>query len=485
MLAITNTNNIGGVLSLTTNYSFTNKKGIPGLLFTPFIGDSDNTIQYIIFTEFKKKLMKSGNPLSLVDHFCVISLTDEIYSNKLKIGKIEYLIGPVNDIHFKYLAMNHYFPHFELKPHKCILSNDSISQITSFVNSFIKDPSFNYDVITIDPFGSKDIDDAFSYVDSNNFIIHIADPNKINHLIDLSKYYDMYTSIYEGDKVYHLLPLELSTNLLSLIANTVRSVISIHFQVINKNEVIITNIQRRNVYITKNMTYDEASHDDSILPMFNLIKQISGIYSKTIEDMHDMIELMMLLTNHLIGNFLVNKKMNPLFRAFQHNEQDLNNQFNAFACYSFTNNQHALLGLSNYVHFTSPIRRSADYYTHQLLLNTLYGEEITYKINETDLIKMNDILFKIKLISNKCNMIYLANKIINGNIYRCLLQAQFTRDNFVIYKWYICDYNMSFYVKMNKNIAPSLSNKYNYYDLILYKLTIGKIHVDKIFFELI
>ena len=115
MLAITN-NVIGGVLSLTTTCTFTNKKGIPGLLFTPFIGDNN----YIIFTEFKRKKQKSNDEYAHTDHFCTITLTDDLFANKLQIGRINEIIGPVTDMNAKIASLYHYFPKFELKNHSII-----------------------------------------------------------------------------------------------------------------------------------------------------------------------------------------------------------------------------------------------------------------------------------------------------------------------------------------------------------------------------
>ena len=112
MLAL-QTNVIGGVLSLTTTCIFTNKKGVPGLLFTPFGGD----VNYIIFTEFKRKKQKSSDQFANIDHFCSVSLTNELFANKIQIARIERIIGPVTDMSAKSTILYQYFPNFELRVH--------------------------------------------------------------------------------------------------------------------------------------------------------------------------------------------------------------------------------------------------------------------------------------------------------------------------------------------------------------------------------
>jgi rRNA processing protein Gar1 len=480
MLTIT-TNTIGGVLSLSSVYSFINEKNVPGLIFTPLDSSLLGDEQFIVFSEFKKKMSKNGNPLANIDHFCTITVTDKIYANKLRIGRIDKIIGPVTDQSAKYTIIKYYMPFVEVKQHNIKYDTEQMQLVKDFIDNLSVDNSFTTDAISIDPVGCKDIDDAYSYIDENNFVIHIADPNKISHIMPLDQYYDMYTSVYFGNYTYHLLPIELSEDMLSLIAGKVRPVVSVHFTIDKGTNIVkISSIVRRNICISKNLSYDEADRMEMIQPMMQLTKRIAKNMSVT--DTHIMIEVLMLLTNNLIGEYLVNKNIKPLFRVFT--EQMTN------AEYSFEYNTHSKLNLKNYTHFTSPLRRVADYYTHQLVLETL--NEKCMSINLSDKIgKINDTIKLLKIISNKHKHIYISEQIVSSEIYECklldLLPIYNNEEKLIghLYKWYICRFDLSFYVKvLSDDIHKGLKCN-EIYDLHLYKLTVGKKHLDKIYFEIV
>lgn len=456
------TNYIMGVLCLKSNCTFMNSKKVPGLLFTPFMDSS----QFIIFTEFKSKLIKKKDLNAYVDHYCLIQLTSDLYCDKIRIGKIYKIIGPISDSKLKYEIINYYYPNLYFESSKLLIDSDQLIIIKNYIDSLQVDMNFNYDVISIDPIGCRDIDDAFSYIDENNFVIHIADVNKINHLINLNQYYDMITSVYFADKTYNMLPEELSTNLLSLIQYNIRPVISIHFR-LDK----IIDIRRRNVYITKNITYDEANNDINIEPIKKLVSKCADKYNKIINDSHIMVEVMMLMTNHLLGEYITINGTKALYRVFDAN-------ISTFAKYSFESDTHDLLNIKKYIHFTSPLRRTADYYNHQSLIKIL-GDNIYNEYHINDINKMNDTLEKIKIVSNKQKMMFICDKIVNGSIYKCLLKDKINN----VYKWYIYDYDLTFYVRVNEAIKYNIEINNNY-NLKLFVLANNKLYLNKIYFEL-
>jgi hypothetical protein len=481
MEIIQSTNNkilpIGGIVILNTSYIFKDSKNRNGYVFVP---NYDNSKQYMLFTD-KINLSDKTNI------YATVNLTNNYYkTNNLNIllVTLHEIIGPVVILENQHKSLLYCDKKYNIKPknfNQTISDNHKI-MLDQFTNNLSCDNIEH--IISIDPINCLDIDDAVSYIDENNFAIHIADPNKYNQIMDLNQYYNNYTSIYFGNKTYHLLPTELSTNYISLIANKIRPVISIYFDITDKP--IIKSICRQNVIVKKNMSYDEANlliNDDKTLvhKLFNIAKKLVPFYycnnDKILLDTHDMIELFMLLTNHKLGEYLTSNYDNNmiLYRSC----------FNNISSYGH-DNIHDKLKLTNYVHFTSPIRRTADYIIHQLLLNVLYGEVITLHIPNLD--TYNDTLSSIKFASNKSKYFQIASLIENGNVYKCKLINVINNS----FEWFIMDYNLKFrcdichsdfidtHIDFIKNLMLN-----NVYDIKLYKTINNKLQTPKIMFEFI
>jgi len=466
---------ISGIILIKTNYSFrSNDK--PGYIFAPLNNLNKN---YIIFSN--SKVLKSSND----NLYCIISLTEKKLFNNIQIAKLENIIGPVNLLSNQIDSLLYYSDQFQIKKYNNIIEPG----IFTIYNNLLNDLKVNndYDVISIDPLNCRDIDDAVSYIDENNFIIHIADPNKFHEIYPLTDYYNNYTSLYLQLKTLHLLPEMLSTNIISLIENTIRPVISIYFRIENDIPEILS-IKRQNIKITKNMTYDEADNyinkENIINNLFKIGKKLENIYyteDKILKDSHDMVELFMLLTNHKIGEFITNNINNSnnkiLYRTVIDNQ----------GVYSWNNLLHDKLNIYNYVHFTSPIRRTADFITHQLLLKCLnYEVNNEYKI--TDIDTYNNYLSNIKLISNRAKYLTVADKIINGNQYNCKL-IKINETNFT---WYIHDFDIKFTCEFCKPEFINQFEKFIFslkinesYNIKLYKIFVTKFKIIKLMFEFV
>ena len=496
---------LGGILLLNNKVRvIDNSSKKEGLMFNSLIGN----LQYVVFSDIKKNLVKKNkhnDNEEITDLYVVIEDTNELYLNKIKIGRIVKIIGPITDINARqnillYTDVN---VQLNLDLYNNKIELDEIYNLIDDLENKV-DELFNYNVYSIDPIGCKDIDDAITYVNENKFIVHIADPNILNNVLDLNQYYDNCSSIYlDGDtetesKTYHLLPNSISTNCLSLIKGKSRSVISTEIEFIDGLPVI-TNIVRRIIKITQNLSYDEANvmlnENNDITNLFELSKKLEPLYFKDMEinmndvsfikktiliDTHDMVQLYMLVTNHLIGKYLAtNEKVKDkiIYRTCT--------QTNLNAMYSHENIGHAILQMNDYIHFTSPIRRVADYINHQLLLETLSWDNLN-KYN-TNIQRINKYTKFIKKIGNMSRYISVANKIINGNTYSCKLMTIKQDENNLLFRWYVNDFHLNIECRYKNEFIKDIIVGLNInetYNIKLFSLISGKIHNIKIYFEM-
>lgn len=246
------------------------------------------------------------------------------------------------------------------------------------------------EIITIDPKGCKDFDDAISYEkknDMNIITIYIANVPLFLEENNLWKYIGKrYTSIYMPNKNIPMLPKIFSENYCSLKENENRYVFQINFHI--KNDKIIFEEYFPSIKkITKNYEYEESDLKSN--KMYQKIIDITNKL-KPIKDSHELIEYWMIQTNQSLS-----KKLRKGYkRITQKNETNI-----PFFEYSGNyvsikeEGDHYFLGL--YSHITSPIRRIVD------LLNLTYLQEETMK---TENIKICDS-FSIEKINEEMNMV--------------------------------------------------------------------------------
>ena len=318
---------------------------------------------------------------------------------------------------------------------------------------------YPYKVITIDPNGSVDLDDGFSFSYNNDFWnldIHIADPvswfnfsNPKFHqifkelLVRLQSCY-LTQSQSNNEEPTHLLPANV-VNLISLLEiksdSNIKSRRAITFQFqISKHDLQIVYFKITPTHLTdiKNYTYSE--YDEYINSVFNtelkkeLVKLSNGlrdliglsvqIYPDVNDDddiSHRMIEMFMILTNWKGGNYLIHNlaKTNIIIRT--QDKKDLGEDFDIqtvpeyarpylsssanYISYNVSQSQtHYSLGISNYAHLSSPMRRFIDMLNHL----EFYGIDIkciTRLDLDMDMDKINSQIKNQKKISNGWNLV--------------------------------------------------------------------------------
>lgn len=347
----------------------------------------------------------------------------------------------------------------------------------------IKRQQYTNQVITIDPEKSIDLDDGFSIMNDNLYYyldIHIADPvswfNFENEKFKIifseikKRLQTCYISLTsKPDNPTHLLSSNIINQISLLKVNNdskikSRRAISFCFKICKQTKLITEfEIKPTNLLKIENYTYD--GYDEYINSNQNIKKKIELInlvnilidiielreqtYSKlklTDNISHKMIEIFMILTNWYSGNyFLKTIKINPILRIqnkkdiseiYDNNESfDINivpeyaRQFlSTSANYIQTNYEiqenpeeyiHYSLGIRNYAHISSPMRRFIDimnhlkfYYSTKNLLSNLFLElkfdfdfdEINSKIKIQKKISNAWKLIKFIKSNSKCNI---------------------------------------------------------------------------------
>lgn len=253
--------------------------------------------------------------------------------------------------------------------------------------------------VSIDPEGSKDIDDAISIRDVNGtveYAVHIATPTiwfeKDSPLDEFAS--SQVTSIYTDTTTHHLLPKILSTNKASLLENEERFCLSVIWSV-GKSRIVRTKIINKHTY-----SYDQSETTTDYQKIHSAFKELFGINP---HDSHILVEQSMIKANMCVAEYIVeNSKSTALLRK---------TVLNSAWYLNWTENSpnsHESLEADLYTHFTSPLRRYADQLVHRQLFALLSGNPAMKPSNES-IVHMNIVKTKTKTVDSQMKWIQLAN----------------------------------------------------------------------------
>ena len=362
------------------------------------------------------------------------------WDSKHPVGTLNNVVGNIDDLSAFYEYQLHCKDLF--KPLKKFINDVNRANRELGINIYdniiklhpnIEDRREHY-VISIDPSGSTDLDDAFSMID-NKLSIYVAN---VPLLLDYFKLWDSFSerisTIYLPDRKCPMLPTLLSENLCSLLENQERLAFCIDL-IINDNQ--ITDIIFKNVIIkvSKNYIYNEERLDNDELykKVFDCINKLNKRekYMREITDSHHIVSYLMLLMNNKSADKLEEFKTG-IYRSITLKESKLKHPdtipseiydfIKIWQCASgkYTNykenNGHQLInsGLDNYVHITSPIRRLVDLLNmlklqEKLKLSQLSNKSIDfYNYWENQLEYINTTMRAIRKVQTDCNMLNMC-----------------------------------------------------------------------------
>lgn len=426
---------------------------IPGVLklssksFKTLSPSKSNSKGYImkefesLFNIFPKFMVKTNKLKDYVDKYVIINVHKNDSTNGETIyGTVEKYIGDVGDIQTEtllcqYISVCNWSRKIDnlfkssIIPVNIGISDNDLTPIRVDL-SVIND---NY-VVSIDPDGCQDIDDAISVCQKTPTIttigIHIADPSSyVIEFSDLDKEISKrIESVYLENTTYHMFPTILSTDVFSLKKNKLSRTFSVEIDIQkteNEWKIMNTQINKCLIKIHDNVTYDEFQQKINIHEQSKKIYEIGEyFYRKFLDpenvtnyDSKKMVEIFMVLANSIVAEKMIQLKNNntPIILRSQKisdykfdktlaisenliNEHlKLKNKKAQLVLYdqkeiSQESYFHAGLGLNLYTHFTSPIRRYSDILVHRILYNLITKTE-TFKITLGDNItKQIDIM---------------------------------------------------------------------------------------------
>lgn len=377
----------------------------------------------------KKNIIKKGDYVKVK----YIENTNEIFKFKY-IEKIINLFYNINSVDIIGLANTPLYKKiFHNNGEK--LKNDENN--LKFLAKNYKDLTNQY-VISIDPNGSKDLDDAFyiKKITSDKYKIYV-------HISDVSSYIKKKDLLYNNakdkcltyyctteKKNFPLFPKQYSENLFSILQNKKTNVCTVEFDLFNKK---ICNVKIYKSVIINKKQYNYNNFDkvegkvksnayeiflilkEKLKKNFNLdlpylkyvIKYNNVIDVKHYQNnwVHKFIELLMIQTNKIISEKLLtikkgifrNHKINNI--QFDINKKNIEEkllyvkQNLTKAKYNIFNEGHNALNLCNYAHFTSPIRRFTDLVNQYIIF-----DEENFSNEE-----LNEICEIANDIEKKCN----------------------------------------------------------------------------------
>jgi exoribonuclease R len=365
--------------------------------------------------------------------------------------------------------------------------------ITSIIDKYpaIED-RLDYDIISIDPEFSTDLDDAMGLKD-NILSIYIANvPLLMEHFNLWNSFSERISTIYLPDRKCPMLPTMMSENLCSLLENEARFAFCIDITIEDDKikEVYCKNVV---IKVKKNYQYEcsTLNTDQMYLNIVSRLKLLNKNYAyiKEIQDSHDVVAYLMILMNNKCAD-MMDKLEIGIYRTLslkktpKINNNSLSNEVLSFikiwqsssGQYSNHSNKtgHDLIGkgITNYIHITSPIRRLVDLLNimnlqHKLNLIPLSeSAQSFYNVWENRLEYINTTMRSIRKVQIDCNILNLCvsnpdvlNKIYDGHVF-----DKMERPNKILqYTVYIPDIKIIARVNIKEDFEEYSCHKFKLY----------------------
>jgi exoribonuclease R len=297
-------------------------------------------------------------------------------------------------------------------------------------------------IFSIDPAGTKDIDDAFSIFIESPFVIvvriYIANVFAWMETLDLwSAFGERVSTIYLPDSKRPMLPAILTDTICSLTADkTHKPAFCMEVKIDTANNKIMRHSARvfnQSIIVDKNYSYETAKLLAD--PDYQLLYKYTKLIDNSVEDSHDVVSFWMIYMNSYCGERLHNKSKGIYRQVLRNKEEDpepplegippktrqflriwnsdMSGEYVVLSQNNTAKIQHDGLNTTSYVHITSPIRRLVD-----LLNQAIYQKEfgLVDQISDAgedflrrwtaDIDKINWTMKQIRKVQTNCDLLF-------------------------------------------------------------------------------
>jgi exoribonuclease R len=367
----------------------------------------------------------------------IVKFKYDNWDNKLPSGIIEEVLGLYDDIDIQTLLLHHYNIYLNRKQSRGYIET-SLNPLEDTINRI------NYDanIISIDPDDCEDIDDALSLKETEFYYevgVHIAQPIVwLNDEQLIEKSNTQFSTLYLNDNNINLWGNEV-TQKSSLTPNKTKYAYSTIFYFDIYTLELEKIIDFPSIIKNKHkLSYDNAYKNKYAKELMEFTLSFNKF-----NDYKELVSYWMIKTNNHIGSkYNVPYRVNSIdTNNIRYNVDDeikkifnTRNANNAY--YSYQENEHKSLGLKNYTHFTSPIRRIIDSLIHY---NITYKQDLILDLDIINELDLNTKRMSRQLeLDNLIENIFMDTNvlIVRGYIYRIV------NDNRL--QVYVKDYGLGF-----------------------------------------
>jgi exoribonuclease R len=426
--------NIPGVLLITGNTygRFSNKK-----LLYKCLPDDTSLPAFLIPYQLKKtQFCKKITNLYITFSF-------HSWDDKHPIGSLQQNLGEVSELanfcEYKLYCKNihHSITQFTKQTCKIIKTKSEALWGADILEKYphIEDRR-ERDVMTIDPMGSRDLDDGFGMktISTREIMIsvYIANVSLWLDILQLwGNFSERVSTIYLPEFKRTMLPSILSENMCSLLKNQERFAFTMDVLVdTHSGEILSVNFVNSLISVKENYAYEDKSllWNPVYKQLLCVCKNINKNYAylDTVSDSHDVVALLMIMMNHQSALSL-KQHNNGIFRTQTFTsgpEIEAPQEISGFikmwkyseSKYSLNNNTgHQMIGqgLNAYTHITSPIRRLVDLLNMIQLQHNLglvkSEPAMTFLFNwSCQLEKINKSMKDIRRVQTDCQLLQMV-----------------------------------------------------------------------------
>ena len=315
-------------------------------------------------------------------------------------------------------------------------------------------------ILTIDPQGTRDFDDALSIVKHANYTytvsVYIANVTATIDAYALWDHIDRTSTIYLPNKPRPMLPPRLSEHDCSLIRGAKR--IALTMDVLCANNGDITGISFRNttIAVSRNYVYEEADllATREYADLFRLTNKMQAI-----NDSHELVAFWMGKMNRAIAEKMHDEYRTGIFRRATLCNNDVlptavKNWKNAVCEYvAFGENvRHDVMQVDKYMHVTSPIRRLVDL-LNMTRFQACMGVPLSdgaMKFYEKWVDRMdfiNDQMRAIRRVQTQCALLAICSEVMECDAY--LFDKKPINDEIFMFSVYLKSLNLMYKMKVS------------------------------------